>query len=133
MLFVVVTAVDDAGGFTLSRGLLERCAEFAAPWPALATGFAVVRRIERGQQLPVGLNLGDTLPAMHASALTARPRLIGVNLGPNASVNGSLATLLWLAIVRRAGVEVSPVDVRTRRASSTAVPALVAALLLLRS
>jgi arsenical pump membrane protein len=34
--------------------------------------------------------------------------LIGVDLGPNLSVTGSLATLLWLASLRRAGLSVTP-------------------------
>jgi arsenical pump membrane protein len=33
--------------------------------------------------------------------------LIGVDLGPNLSVTGSLATILWLAALRREGQEVS--------------------------
>jgi arsenical pump membrane protein len=37
----------------------------------------------------------------------ANAALIGVNLGPNLSVTGSLATILWLAAIRREGVQVS--------------------------
>jgi len=33
--------------------------------------------------------------------------LIGVNLGPNLSVTGSLATILWLIALRRDGVEIT--------------------------
>jgi arsenical pump membrane protein len=33
--------------------------------------------------------------------------LIGVDLGPNLSVTGSFATILWLAALRREGQEVS--------------------------
>ena len=33
--------------------------------------------------------------------------LIGINLGPNLSVTGSLATVLWLTALRRDGIEVS--------------------------
>ena len=32
--------------------------------------------------------------------------LIGVDLGPNLSVTGSLATILWLTALRREGVSV---------------------------
>jgi len=34
--------------------------------------------------------------------------VIGVDLGPNLSVTGSLATILWLVALRREGQEVSP-------------------------
>ena len=33
--------------------------------------------------------------------------LIGVDLGPNLSVTGSLATILWLTAMRREGLRVS--------------------------
>ena len=33
--------------------------------------------------------------------------LIGVDLGPNLSVTGSLATILWLTAIRREGQDVS--------------------------
>jgi len=32
--------------------------------------------------------------------------LIGVDLGPNLSVTGSLATILWLVVLRREGLDV---------------------------
>jgi arsenical pump membrane protein len=33
--------------------------------------------------------------------------LVGINLGPNLSVTGSLATILWLLAIRREGEDVS--------------------------
>jgi arsenical pump membrane protein len=33
--------------------------------------------------------------------------LIGVDLGPNLSVTGSLATILWLIALRREGVKIT--------------------------
>jgi arsenical pump membrane protein len=33
--------------------------------------------------------------------------LIGVDLGPNLSITGSLATLLWLVALRRENIDVS--------------------------
>jgi arsenical pump membrane protein len=33
--------------------------------------------------------------------------LIGVDLGPNLSVTGSLATILWLIALRREGIAIS--------------------------
>ena len=32
--------------------------------------------------------------------------LIGVDLGPNLSVTGSLATVLWLIVLRREGIQI---------------------------
>ena len=33
--------------------------------------------------------------------------LIGVDLGPNLSITGSLATILWLTAIRREGLDVT--------------------------
>lgn len=129
-LFVIVTAADAGGGFAASRALLEWCAHLAAPWPPLATGFAVGLAANVVNNLPVGLNLGEALPAMQATPQIAHAALVGVNLGPNATVNGSLATVLWLAIVRRARVDVSPLAFALAGIPAT-VAALAAALLLL--
>jgi len=129
-LFVVVTALDDAGGFAVSRGVLAWCAHLTGPWPALATGFAVAAASNAINNLPVGLNLGETIPAMHATMQASAAALIGVNLGPNATVNGSLATLLWLGIVRRADIAISPLGF-ARIGVIVTIPALAAALVLL--
>jgi arsenical pump membrane protein len=129
-LFVIVTAIDNAGGFTASRAALTWCAHLAAPWSALAAGFIVAVASNAINNLPVGLNLGETLPTMHATMQPSAAALIGVNLGPNAAVNGSLATLLWLGIVRRANIAVSPLAF-ARIGVLVTIPALAAALVLL--
>jgi arsenical pump membrane protein len=128
-LFVIVTALDDAGGFVWSRAVLAWCAHLSAPWPALATGFAVAAASNAINNLPVGLNLGETIPAMHATMQTSAAALIGVNLGPNATVNGSLATLLWIRILRRANIAMSPLAF-ARIGLLVTIPALAAALVL---
>jgi len=58
-------------------------------------------------KLPVGLgaataNRAGDLPPHMVGAM-----LIGVDLGPNLSVTGSLATILWLVALRREGLQVS--------------------------
>jgi arsenical pump membrane protein len=56
--------------------------------------------------LPTGLVGGA---AVKAAAITGPLRdtiLIGVDLGPNLSVTGSLATILWLIAIRREGLEI---------------------------
>ncbi|MDT6963987.1 arsenic transporter [Cupriavidus sp. SZY C1] len=53
--------------------------------------------------LPAGLFAASALAAGHASDTVTAAVLIGVDLGPNLSVTGSLATLLWLTALRREG------------------------------
>lgn len=63
----------------------------------------------------------------HPPRLIVDSLLIGVDLGPNLSITGSLATILWLQVIRREGKDVgfwSFLKVGT----VTMVPALAAAL-----
>jgi Na+/H+ antiporter NhaD/arsenite permease-like protein len=53
--------------------------------------------------LPAGLIAGGAVQAAQAPAGVVGAVLIGVDLGPNLSVTGSLATILWLGALRREG------------------------------
>jgi arsenical pump membrane protein len=57
--------------------------------------------------LPLGLVTGATLEATHPSTAVTHAALIGVDLGPNLAITGSLATLLWLIALRKEKIEVS--------------------------
>ena len=59
---------------------------------------------------------------------------IGIDLGPNLSVTGSLATILWLIAIRREGEDVSAV--RFLRTGAVVMPVtllLALAVLMLQS
>ncbi|HKR38942.1 MAG TPA: ArsB/NhaD family transporter, partial [Paraburkholderia sp.] len=56
--------------------------------------------------LPAGLIAGSTVVAAHAPTKVLSAVLVGIDLGPNLSVTGSLATILWLTVLRREGIEV---------------------------
>jgi arsenical pump membrane protein len=102
-LFVIVTAIDAAGALGWTRELIEHT-------PPLAIGWALALASNVANNLPVGLNTGETLTALHPDAAKSFAALIGVNLGPNLTTNGSLATILWLAIVRKNGEQASPLS-----------------------
>ena len=70
------------------------------PWPALA---AVLANLVNN--VPATLVLLSVMPAGSTGLLLAM--LLGVNVGPNLTYTGSLATLLWRRVVRAAGVEPS--------------------------
>ena len=57
--------------------------------------------------LPLGLITGATLHTAPVQAAVQKAVLIGVDLGPNLSITGSLATILWLIAIRREGLHVS--------------------------
>ncbi len=106
-LFVIVEALDSAGGLQLIQNLLEKLTE----WPPLAAnltmafGFAVASNLVNN--LPVGLIGASALHASAASGQLANEMLMGIDLGPNLSVTGSLATILWLIALRRENLQVS--------------------------
>lgn len=102
-LFVIVTAIDNAGALAATRQLFARFAP-------LAIGSAIGIASNLVNNLPVGLNVGETIGSIHPPDVTAYAALVGVNLGPNLSSNGSLATILWLAILQRANIRVSAFD-----------------------
>ncbi len=80
--------------------------------------------------LPVGLAAGSLGQMANLPAQTRAALLVGVDLGPNLSVTGSLATMLWLVALRREGEHVSALDF-LRVGALVMPPALIGALLLL--
>ena len=80
--------------------------------------------------LPVGLAAGSLGQMADLPAQTRAALLVGVDLGPNLSVTGSLATMLWLVALRREGEHVSALDF-LRVGALVMPPALIGALLLL--
>jgi arsenical pump membrane protein len=57
--------------------------------------------------LPSGLIAADAVQNAHVPEVIRNAIVIGVDLGPNLSVTGSLATILWLVALRREGQTVS--------------------------
>ena len=68
-----------------------------------------------------------TAAGVHADARITDAILVGIDVGPNLSVAGSLATILWLAALRRDGIRVRGVDF-LRVGAFVMPPALVLAL-----
>ena len=105
-LFILVDAVESIGALRLTQGWLASAERLGAPAAALAVGFAVALGNNLVNNLPLGLLAGGTLQAAHAHGLLVRAVLIGVDLGPNLSVTGSLATILWLLALRKEKMDV---------------------------
>jgi arsenical pump membrane protein len=109
-LFVMVDAVDSVGALQLTHQALVRVQSMTPAAGALLTSFAVGIGNNLINNLPLGLIAGATLQAAHAKGLIANAVLIGVDLGPNLSVTGSLATILWLLALRKEDMHVSAGD-----------------------
>jgi arsenical pump membrane protein len=106
-LFVIVEALQGSG--LLRLGLRGLGALIKLPhWQAKGiSAFAVALASNGMNNLPVGLISGATLHQDVPPAFLAHAVLIGVDLGPNLSVTGSLATILWLIALRRENVEIT--------------------------
>ena len=106
-LFVLVEAVETTGLLRTVTESLQQAANHSANETAWATGLIVAFASNLMNNLPVGLLAGSAVNAAHVPQAVSSAILIGVDLGPNLSVTGSLATILWLVALRREGVEVS--------------------------
>ena len=106
-LFLMVDAVESVGALHFTEAALHWAESLAPALAAFVTSFVVGIANNLVNNLPLGLIAGGTLQAAHAKGLIANAVLIGVDLGPNLSVTGSLATILWLIALRKEKLDVS--------------------------
>jgi arsenical pump membrane protein len=110
-MFVVVRAVENLG-FTAAFGSALLRMAGGRPFPAVllvaggtALGSNLVNNVPMSLVMVSALrHLPLDTPAYHSLAFAA---MFGADLGPNLTTVGSLATMLWLLILRRKGLEVS--------------------------
>jgi len=106
-LFALVAGLNQTGVLSaLARNLHEAAAASpqATSWVA---GIVVAVASNLINNLPMGLIAAAANHAARVPAHVAGAILVGVDLGPNLSVTGSLATILWLIAVRREGENIS--------------------------
>jgi arsenical pump membrane protein len=106
-LFVMVDAVESLGALTVTQSWLTAVSRLPTSAAAFTTAFAVGIGNNLVNNLPLGLIAGATVQAAHVKGLLESAVLIGVDLGPNLSVTGSLATILWLLALREQKLNVS--------------------------
>ena len=106
-LFVIVEALDHGGMIASLGRLLQHGAQWSPFKTALIGGGSIAVASNLANNLPVGLVAAGALQLGTLPALVKGSILIGVDLGPNLSVTGSLATILWLTALRREGITIS--------------------------
>ncbi|AWN36858.1 arsenic transporter [Methylobacterium radiodurans] len=106
-LFVLVEALETTGVLRLLADTLRAWASADPAATAWAGGALVAFGTNLVNNLPAGLLAGAAVQEAEVSRRIAGAILIGVDLGPNLSVTGSLATILWLTAIRREGEHVS--------------------------
>ena len=106
-LFVLVEGLAGSGvqaALAVQLKGLAASSPGAAPWIA---GTLVAFASNLVNNLPAGLIAGAIVVDAHVNQAVQSAVAIGIDLGPNLSVMGSLATILWLTAIRREGEDVS--------------------------
>jgi arsenical pump membrane protein len=106
-LFVFVEALNRVGALKDVGRFLTACSSMPSIQGSLSVSFGIAALSNLMNNLPAGLLAGGAVQAVHVSPLTRDSVLIGIDLGPNLSVTGSLATVLWLIALRREGEQIT--------------------------
>ncbi|MDR5880693.1 arsenic transporter [Caballeronia sp. LZ032] len=106
-LFVLVEVLDHTGVIRELSALLRQASQQNQPMAAAVSGLVIAFGSNAINNLPAGLIASATALQAHSPERVIDALLIGVDLGPNLSITGSLATILWLSSIRREGEEVS--------------------------
>jgi arsenical pump membrane protein len=106
-LFVLVEALQKTGVTGDLAGLLRDLVQRSAASAAWAVAAVLAVGCNLVNNLPAGLLAGRVVQLAQVPEHVRAAVLIGVDLGPNLSITGSLATILWLTALRREGLRVS--------------------------
>ncbi len=108
-MFVVIKAVEDLGITRTLGALLARSAGSSPFLSALLTASLAAFGANLLNNVPMALLMTSGLrqlgPSPHAGLLYAA--IVGVDIGPNLTTVGSLATIVWMFMLRKRGVEVT--------------------------
>ncbi len=102
-LFVMVEGLRRIGAVQALAGALSDGASASPTATAWKAGIAAAFGSNLTNNLPMGLLAGSAVAQTDAPTIVKGALLIGVDLGPNLSITGSLATILWLVALRREG------------------------------
>jgi arsenical pump membrane protein len=105
-LFILVEGLNRTGVLPALARMLKQASITAPQLTAWIAGVVVAIASNLLNNLPMGLIAATTGQAAQVSRHVLGAILIGVDLGPNLSVTGSLATILWLIVLRREGEHV---------------------------
>jgi arsenical pump membrane protein len=106
-LFVLVQGLDATGALDATRSLAEATVALPSMLANLGAAAATAAASNLINNLPAGLIAGAAVASLRDHAAFRSAVAIGIDLGPNLSVTGSLATVLWLVALRREKIEVT--------------------------
>ena len=105
-LFVLVEGLSRTGALAQLAGLLHEALRGGVQATAWGAGILLALVSNLMNNLPAGLIAADTIAQARPPQQVIDALLVGVDLGPNLSITGSLATILWLTALRRDGQDV---------------------------
>jgi arsenical pump membrane protein len=105
-LFILVESLAQTGLLALITAALKSAASQSMLLTAGVAGLVAGFGTNLVNNLPLGLVAASTSQAAQVPIPVTNALLIGVDLGPNLSVTGSLATILWLIALRREKISV---------------------------
>ncbi|MBN8961728.1 MAG: arsenic transporter [Rhizobiales bacterium] len=129
-LFILVEAVEQTGVLHTLAEYLRNTAATSPHQTTFVSGIIVALLSNLMNNLPTGLLAATVGQSVNLPLHVTGGLLIGVDLGPNLSVTGSLATILWLIALRREGLSIAAWQF-LRLGIVVMPPALLAALLVL--
>jgi arsenical pump membrane protein len=106
-LFVLVESLEKTGITAALAALLNDAVQQSAALAAWLSGIVLALGCNLVNNLPAGLVAERVAEVTKVPEHVRAALLIGVDLGPNLSVTGSLATILWLTALKRDGYHVS--------------------------
>jgi arsenical pump membrane protein len=106
-LFILVEGMNRTGVLPSLARMLKDAAATSPQVTSWIAGVGVAIASNLINNLPMGLIAATTTQAAQVPQHVTGAILIGVDLGPNLSVTGSLATILWLIALRREGEHVA--------------------------
>lgn len=106
-LFILVEAVENVGALHWTTQALHTAESLGRFTGSMSASFAVGIAANLVNNLPLGLIAGAAVQAVGSHEPLTNAVLLATDLGPNLSVTGSLATILWLIAIRREDLDVS--------------------------
>lgn len=126
-LFILVEGLNHTGVLPSLARILKDAAATEPQTTSWLAGIAVAIGSNLVNNLPMGLMAATINQAADLQPHVTGAILIGVDLGPNLSVTGSLATILWLIALRRESENVTAMQF-LKVGLVAMPPALIAAL-----
>jgi len=106
-LFVLVQGLEATGLLDVTRRGVQTLAVWPPVFAVLGAAAVTAAASNVMNNLPSGLIAGASVAPLHGHTALRSAIAIGIDLGPNLSVTGSLATVLWLIALRREQIDVT--------------------------